>query len=66
MFRIELLIVILTLLLIDFFDRGGRLVGVGREGGLMKDKKLGRGGRGLLSECLGSIVGCVFGRSRRR
>src|SRR5690625_6390815 len=46
-FTIEMLIVILTFLFVDFFDTAGTLVAVANQAGLMKNGKLPRAGRAL-------------------
>lgn len=51
------------LLFIDMFDTIGTLVGVGEQSGLMKDGKLPRADRALLSDSVGTMVGAAFGTS---
>src|SRR5699024_5360594 len=46
-FTLEMLVVMLTFLFVDFFDTAGTLVAVARQAGLMKDNKLPRAGKAL-------------------
>ncbi|WP_066073455.1 NCS2 family permease [Neobacillus soli] len=55
--------VILTFLFVDFFDNAGTLVAVAGQAGLMKDNKLPRAGRALISDSIASSVGAVLGTS---
>src|SRR5699024_4304318 len=48
-FTIEMLVVILTFLFVDFFDTAGTLVAVATQAGLMKDNKLPRAGKALFA-----------------
>ena len=49
-FTLEMLVVILTFLFVDFFDTAGTLVAVANQAGLMKDNKLPRAGRALFAD----------------
>jgi AGZA family xanthine/uracil permease-like MFS transporter len=62
-FNIQFLIVVLTFLFVDFFDTAGTLVGVASQANLIKDNKLPRGGRALLSDSIATIAGAIFGTS---
>ena len=62
-FNIQFLIVVLTFLFVDFFDTAGTLVGVASQANLIKDNKLPRGGRALLSDSIATIAGSIFGTS---
>lgn len=62
-FTIEMLIVILTFLFVDFFDTAGTLVAVATQAGLVKDNKLPRAGRALLADSAATVVGAVVGTS---
>ncbi|MEH7109831.1 NCS2 family permease [Bacillus sp. JJ1764] len=55
--------IILTFLFVDFFDNAGTLVAVANQAGLMKNGKLERAGRALLSDSVASTVGAVLGTS---
>jgi AGZA family xanthine/uracil permease-like MFS transporter len=62
-FTIQMLVVILTFLFVDFFDTAGTLVGVANQAGLMKDNKLPRAGKALFSDSTATVVGAVLGTS---
>ncbi|ALX49076.1 NCS2 family permease [Lentibacillus amyloliquefaciens] len=62
-FTIEMLVVILTFLFVDFFDTAGTLVAVANQAGLMKDNKLPRAGRALISDSAATVAGAVIGTS---
>jgi len=55
--------VIFTLLFLDLFDTVGTLIGIGEEGGFMKEGKLPRARSALLSDALGTISGTAMGTS---
>ncbi|UXU55541.1 NCS2 family permease [Staphylococcus agnetis] len=61
LFTVQLLIVILTFLFIDFFDTAGTIVAVASQAGFMKNNRLPRAGRALFSDSLATMVGAVFG-----
>ena len=62
-FTIEMLIVIITFLFVDFFDTAGTLVAVTSKAGLMKDNKLPRAGKALLADSSATVVGATLGTS---
>lgn len=62
-FTIQMLVVILTFLFVDFFDTAGTLVAVAQQAGLMKDNKLPRAGRALFADSAATVVGSVVGTS---
>lgn len=62
-FTIEMLVVILTFLFVDFFDTAGTLVAVATQAGLMKDNKLPRAGKALFADSAATVVGSVVGTS---
>jgi AGZA family xanthine/uracil permease-like MFS transporter len=62
-FTMEMLIVILTFLFVDFFDTAGTLVAVATQAGLVKDNKLPRAGRALLADSSATVVGALLGTS---
>ena len=62
-FTIEMLVVILTFLFVDFFDTAGTLVAVANQAGLMKDNKLPRAGRALFADSTATVVGATVGTS---
>ncbi|MEH7346264.1 NCS2 family permease [Bacillus sp. JJ1532] len=55
--------IILTFLFVDFFDNAGTLVAVANQAGFVKDNKLPRAGRALISDSIATISGSVFGTS---
>lgn len=63
LFSMNMLIVILTFLFVDFFDTAGTLVAVASQAGLMKDDKLPRAGRALLADSTATMAGAVVGTS---
>lgn len=62
-FTIQMLIVVLTFLFVDFFDTAGTLVGVASQAGLMKDNKLPRAGKALFADACATVAGAIFGTS---
>ena len=62
-FTIEMLVVILTFLFVDFFDTAGTLVAVATQAGLMRDNKLPRAGKALFSDSAATVVGASLGTS---
>ncbi len=55
--------IILTFLFVDFFDNAGTLVAVANQAGFVKNNKLPRAGRALLSDSIASVVGSILGTS---
>lgn len=55
--------IILTFLFVDFFDNAGTLVAVANQAGFVKDNKLPRAGRALLSDSVASVAGSILGTS---
>ncbi len=62
-FTIQMLVVILTFLFVDFFDTAGTLVAVANQAGLMKDNKLPRAGKALFADSCATVVGAILGTS---
>lgn len=62
-FTVEMLVVILTFLFVDFFDTAGTLVAVATQAGLMKDNKLPRAGKALIADSTATVVGATLGTS---
>ncbi|MDO4912811.1 MAG: NCS2 family permease [Lactobacillus sp.] len=61
---INMLIVVITFLLVTFFDTAGTLIGMTQQAGIVdKDGKIPRIGRALLSDSLGMIVSSICGVS---
>ena len=63
LFTAQFLIIVITFLFVDFFDTAGTLVAVANQAGLMKNNKLPRAGKALLSDSLATVTGAVFGTS---
>ncbi|MER1999695.1 MAG: NCS2 family permease [Lysinibacillus sp.] len=55
--------VILSFLFVDFFDNAGTLMAVANQAGFVKDNKLPRAGKALISDSIASTVGSIFGTS---
>ncbi|MFD1849616.1 NCS2 family permease [Oceanobacillus bengalensis] len=62
-FTLDMLVVILTFLFVDFFDTAGTLVAVATQAGLIKDNKLPRAGRALLADSTATVAGAIIGTS---
>ncbi|MEQ6375564.1 NCS2 family permease [Bacillaceae bacterium S4-13-58] len=62
-FTLEMLVVILTFLFVDFFDTAGTLVAVASQAGFMKDNKLPRAGKALFADSAATVVGAIVGTS---
>lgn len=62
-FTLDMLVVILTFLFVDFFDTAGTLVAVAGQAGLMKDNKLPRAGKALFADSSATVVGAILGTS---
>lgn len=62
-FTMEMLVVILTFLFVDFFDTAGTLVAVASQAGLMKENKLPRAGKALFADSTATVAGAVLGTS---
>ncbi|MBL7081797.1 MAG: NCS2 family permease [Candidatus Omnitrophica bacterium] len=60
---LKILPVIFILFFLDLFDTVGTLIGVGQEGGFIKEGKLPRARRALLSDALGTVAGTCLGTS---
>ena len=60
---VQLWVVVLTFLLVTFFDTAGTLVGLAQQAGFMKDNKMPRVGKALMSDSTAMLAGSVFGTS---
>lgn len=60
---VQLGVVVLTFLLVTFFDTAGTLVGLAQQAGLMKDNKMPRVGRALAADSTAMVAGAVMGTS---
>jgi AGZA family xanthine/uracil permease-like MFS transporter len=61
--HLGLLEIIFIFLFVDLFDNVGTLVGVCEQGGFVKDGKIPRVGRALVSDAVGTIFGALTGTS---
>jgi AGZA family xanthine/uracil permease-like MFS transporter len=61
--RWEYLTPIIVFLFFDMFDTVGTLIGVGEQAGFMRDGKLPRVNKALLSDSVGTMVGAALGTS---
>ena len=61
--RLGLFEIVFVFLFVDLFDNVGTLVGVCEQGGFVKDGKIPRVGRALVSDAMGTIVGALTGTS---
>ncbi|HEX4782914.1 MAG TPA: NCS2 family permease [Candidatus Sulfotelmatobacter sp.] len=61
--HLGLLEIVFVFLFVDLFDNVGTLVGVCEQGGFVKDGKIPRVGRALVSDAMGTIFGALTGTS---
>jgi len=54
---------IVVLFLLDFFDTVGTLIGVGEHAGFIKNGRLPRAGKALMSDAVGTVFGSLMGTS---
>lgn len=62
-FNLGLLTIAGVFLFVDLFDTAGTLVGIGQQGGFMKDGKLPRVNRALMPDAVGTTFGAMMGTS---
>jgi len=62
-FHLGLLEIIFIFLFVDLFDNVGTLLGVCEQGGFVKDGKIPRVGRALVSDAVGTLFGALTGTS---
>lgn len=55
--------IVVVFLFVDLFDTVGTLVGVGEQGGFLKEGKLPRAGRALLADAVATVAGALAGTS---
>lgn len=60
---VQLWVVVLTFLLVTFFDTAGTLVGLAQQAGFMKDNKMPRVGKALMSDSTAMLAGSILGTS---
>ena len=62
-FTPEMFTVILTFLIVAFFDTAGALIGLTSQAGMLKNNKIPNIGKGLLADSLAGVFGAIFGTS---
>lgn len=62
-FSYDMLAFILIFLFMDMFDTVGTLIGVAEQGGFIKENKIPRANRALVSDAIGTVVGACSGTS---
>lgn len=60
---VQMWVVVLTFLLVTFFDTAGTLIGLAQQAGFMKNNKMPRVGRALAADSIAMAVGSVLGTS---
>ncbi|EPH95630.1 guanine/hypoxanthine permease PbuG [Enterococcus faecalis 13-SD-W-01] len=60
---VQMWVVVLTFLLVTFFDTAGTLVGLANQAGFMEDNKMPRVGRALASDSTAMLAGSLLGTS---
>lgn len=60
---LQMWVVVLTFLLVTFFDTAGTLIGLAQQAGFMKNNKMPRVGRALASDSTAMLFGSLFGTS---
>lgn len=60
---VQMVIVVLTFLLVTFFDTAGTFVGLAEQAGYVKDNQIPRIGQALAADSTGMLVGSVLGTS---
>ena len=63
LFNVQFLVVVLTVLFVDFFDTAGTLVGIASQANLIKDNKIPRASRALAADSFATISGAILGTS---
>jgi AGZA family xanthine/uracil permease-like MFS transporter len=61
--QFDLIVIVFTFLILDLFDTIGTLIGVATEANLLRDGKLPRAKKALLSDAIGTVVGAICGTS---
>lgn len=62
-FTLNMLVVVLTFLFVEFFDTAGTLMAVATKAGLMENNKMKRAGPALLADSVSIVTGSVVGSS---
>jgi AGZA family xanthine/uracil permease-like MFS transporter len=63
LFTAQMLVVVFTMLFVDFFDTSGTLIAIANQAGFLRDGKLPRANRALVSDSLATMGGAVLGTS---
>jgi len=61
--QFDLIVIVFTFLILDLFDTIGTLIGVASEADLLKNGKLPRAKKALLSDAIGTVIGAICGTS---
>lgn len=62
-FNTQMIVVILTFFMVEFFDAAGTLLAVAHKAGLMQDNRMKRSGRAMFSDSASIITGSIIGTS---
>lgn len=62
-FTLNLLVVVLTFLFVEFFDTAGTLMAVATQAGLIKNNKMPRASRALFADSMSIVTGAILGTS---
>lgn len=60
---LQMVTVVVTFLLVTFFDTAGTMIGLATQAGFMKNNEMPRAGRALMADAVGMTVGAVIGTS---
>ncbi|MGB2540136.1 NCS2 family permease [Leuconostoc suionicum] len=60
---LQLVTVVITFLMVTFFDTAGTMIGLATQAGFMKNNEMPRAGRALMADAVGMTVGAVIGTS---
>lgn len=63
LFTGQMLIVVFTMMFVDFFDTSGTLIAIANQAGLLKNGKLPRARAAFVSDSLGAVGGAILGTS---
>ncbi|GIC69761.1 NCS2 family permease [Fructobacillus tropaeoli] len=59
----QMWVVVLTFLIVTFFDTAGTLIGLAEQAGFMENNKMPRAGKALMADAVGMTAGAVLGTS---
>ncbi|QSB15411.1 NCS2 family permease [Natronosporangium hydrolyticum] len=62
-FTTQMIVVVLTMLFVDFFDTSGTLIAIAHQAGFLKDGQLPRANRAYMSDSIATMGGAVLGTS---